>query len=298
MSFTSKQLQMTLQNLDDNPDTWGDVLNQSGIELIEDAVAGQAEVVLSSPADYTMDTTIGGDATDHYRKMIINVTGSPGGATNILVPDDTSLGAGAGAATGIYLAFDGSTGGSAITLKTVNGTGVVLVSDSAVWCYCDGTNIVAIEVENAVNATNATTATDSTQLGGVVAASYAQLDVQNTWTKGQAVARAAALTDVGNIITPDISESNSFYAVWAGNYQLAAPDGSPQNGQQYSIAIQQAAAGGPFTISYAASTYIWEGGSAPVLSVGASEIDYLGFEYCTNLVGGARWIGSIIKGLS
>jgi hypothetical protein len=69
------------------------------------------------------------------------------------------------------------------------------------------------------------------------------------------------------------------------------------NGSQFSIVIEQDT-GGPHTITFASSTYLFENGTPPILSVGAGDIDLLGFEYVTNITGGGRWIGSILKGVS
>jgi hypothetical protein len=288
MSTTSPFLQLVLQALDENPDTWGEVLNVSALELLEDAIAGTAAVPLISAADYTLDDTVGGPSeTDSSRFMILNVTGSPGGATNIICPTRSK----------VYLAANNTSDASSIVVKTAAGTGITVSPATAIWVYCDGTNVLAASVDNAQTATTATTATDSTQLGGVAAAGYGKLSTQQTWTAGQAVERVVLTASVGNI-TPDVSASDSFYALWDGNYQLAAPIGSPVNGQRFSIIAQQDNPATPNTISFAASTYIFEGGTLPTLSTGNSAVDYLAFEYCTDLVGGARWVGSIMKGLA
>ncbi len=293
MSHTSQQLQITLQDLDDNPDNWGDILNISTIELLEDAVAGQAEAILLSAADYTLDTTAGGDTADHYRKMIINITGTPGGATNILAPDDTSLGV---TSTNIYLVSDNTTGGDTITFKTVNGTGIVLTAGEATWCYCDGTNIVGARAVTSGNSDTTTLATDSLSLGGTLAAEFARRDIQQQYIGGQSTARVT-LTDTANVITPTLASSDTFYALWAGNYELAAPTGA-SDGATFSLVIEQATSGTPpYTISFPISTFIFPLGITPTLSIGTSAVDYMSFERVTLGALGARWIGAIVKDL-
>jgi hypothetical protein len=82
---------------------------------------------------------------------------------------------------------------------------------------------------------------------------------------------------------------------------LQAPTNAT-NGQQFTLAIQQGA-GGPHTISFQTSTFVGVGGSAPVLSTVAGDLDYLGFEYIAPAGGlaapfsGNRWIVSVLKGL-
>jgi len=292
MSHTSQQLQITLQDLDDNPDSWGDILNTSTIELLEDAIAGMSSVVLSSPADYTMTSTAGGDNADNYRKMIVNITGTPTGNTNVLVPDDTSLGV---SATKLYLVYEDTTGGDEITFKTVNGTGVLLTNGRATWCYCDGTNIVAVSTAAAGNSDTTTLATDSLALGGIDAALYAQLAIQQQYTGGQSTTRVT-LTDDANVITPDLADSDTFYALWAGNYTLAAPL-NPTDGATFSLVAEQATTGSPpYTIAFAINTFIFPNGVTPSLSVGSSAVDYFAFERVTLDNLGARWLASAVKG--
>jgi hypothetical protein len=295
MAFFSDYLAMTLQELDDNENTWGEILNDSTLKLIEEAfVAGS--VVLTGPT-YTLNTSQGLSNADHYRWGILKITGNPGAAANINLPVDIKNGL---FVQKYWLVFDNTTGGHQITFKTSTGTGVNLVQGRATFCWCDGTNILESSVNNAVNADNATlaaTATNATQLGGVAAAGYGQLDVRNTWTAGQVVQRYVLTESVGTV-TPDLNESNSFYCLWGGNWQLAAPTGSPVNGEQFSICIEQDT-GGNHTISYPVNTYIWEGGNAGALSTAFQQVDYLAFEYCSDITGtGGKWIASILNNLS
>ena len=286
MSTTSPLLQLTLQDLDENPDIWGTVLNVSAVQLLEDAIAGAADCTLLSAADFTLDDTAGWPSeSDSSRYMVLDVTGTPGGTTNIIVPTRSK----------VYLAANSSD--HSIVVKTAAGTGPTIVAGIAVWVYCDGTNVLDTSVLQAQDSLTAATATDSTQLGGVAAALYAQLAVSQAWTAGQWVERAAALTPATGQITPDLTDSDSFYALWDGNYQLMAPSGSAQDGQRFSLVVQQDNPAGPNTITFAAGVYIFEGGTAPGLSTGNSAVDYLAFEYCDQLVGGGKWIGSILKGL-
>lgn len=292
MSHTSQQLQLTLQDLDDNPDSWGDILNVSTLELLEDAVAGMSAVVLTSTADYTMTSTAGGDTADNYRKMIVNITGTPTGAASVLVPDDTSLGV---SSTKVYLVYNGTTGGDIITFKTVNGTGIALTANVATWCYCDGTNIVAANTGTSDNSATSTLATDSLALGGVDAALYAQLALQQQYTGGQSTTRVT-LTDDANVITPDLADSDTFYALWAGNYTLAAPL-NPTDGATFSLVVEQATSGTPpYTIQFAINTFVFPNAVTPSLSVGTSAVDYFAFERVTLGALGARWLASAVKG--
>ncbi len=285
MSTVSPFIKMALQILDENPDTWGNVLNVSALELLEDAICGTATAdVTSASVALNQDQFIDNDP--HYRMMIINITGSPGVARDVTCP----------AISKVYLVVNSTSGGQTITFRTTSGTGFIVPAGDAVWCYCDGTNIVTTTAFSAASATTATTAGDATNLGGFPAADYARLAQQQTFTAGQAVARTL-LIQSGGVVTPTINTSNSFYAVWDGNYQLAAPTGSPANGQTFTLVIQQGSST-QGTISFPANTYIWENEQEPTLSTGANDVDYFGFEYCTNIIGtGGKWIGGVIKNI-
>lgn len=288
MSTTSPLLRLTKQDLDENPDTWGTVLNVSALQLLEDAIAGTAAVTLIDTSDYTLDATAGGpSAADSARYMIIDVVGSPGGSTNIVVPTVSKL----------YLAANNTGDSSDIVVKTAAGTGATIPAGTAYFVYCDGTDVLATDAGNAATATTATTATNATQLGGIAAASYARLNLAQNFTQGQNTTRVALTLDGGNV-NVDCSDSNAFYHLTTAAFNLTAPTNAT-NGQQFSLIVEQGT-GAPHAISFQASTFMFAGGVAPVLSTTFGAIDYLAFEYVTGLsdLGGNRWVGSIIKDVS
>jgi uncharacterized cupredoxin-like copper-binding protein len=281
MSTTSPLLRLTLQALDENQDTWGNVLNVSALQLLEDGIAGAAAVVLASAADYTLqDDTGGPSSSDGARYAILDVSGSPGGTTNIIVPTRSK----------IYLLNNQSD--ESVVPKTVAGTGPTIIAGEAQWVFCDGTDVLAASAATAVTAGTATLAADSTLLGGTAASAYAQKAQAQTFTKGQVIQRVA-VTTTANVLTLDCSLGNTFYLLTTENFTMAAPTNAT-NGQTITLAIEQGG-GGPHTIGFTASTFQFAGGTAPVLSTIAAQADYLAFEYVTNLSGGARWWGSQLK---
>jgi len=288
MSTTSPLLKLTLQVLDENPDTWGDIVNVSALQLLEDGIAGTAVVSLTAATDYTLDDTAGGPTeTDGARYMILDVAGTPGGATNIIVPTRSK----------IYIAANNTTDASDIVIKTVAGTGQTIPNGTAHWVYCDGTDVVAVSVLNAVTADSATSATNSNQLGGVDSTEHALKGVAQTFTKGQVVSREAVVLDVSDLDI-DCSLSNAFYHLTTATFNLTAPTNAT-TGQQFSLFVEQGS-GAPHGITFQAGTFMFEGGTAPVLSTTFGAIDYMAFEYVTGLsdLGGNRWVGSIIKDVS
>lgn len=286
MSTESLYLKILLQVLNENPDIWGTVLNVSGLQVLEDAIAGTAEVGVTS-SDQTLNDIAGGPSetgpspVPNMRFMIMNITGSPGQARTVTVP----------ARSKVYLVANSTTGGEVITFLAAGGTGVTIPAGEAQWVWCDGTDILAASAATATVAASATLADDSTLLIGVAGADFAQKALANTFTAGQVTTRVA-LTGSGTI-TVDLALSNSFYLLMDQGQNLAPPS-NPTNGAMFSIVVQQDS-GGPHVLSYQANTFIWAGGS-PTLSLSFEDIDYLAFEYVTdNSIN--RWIGSIIKNL-
>jgi hypothetical protein len=291
MSIISDPLAITLQELDDNPDTWGDILNSGTIQLLESAFMTTTIDVTAS--DATLDDTQGGDALSHYRYGIINVTGTSLASTrNVNLPVDlkNSVFIQKG-----WLVINSTTGGQNIVFKTSSGAGVTIPPGNAYNCYCDGTDIVAANVLNASTADLATLATDSNALGTFAAALYARLAQANSWTAGQVTTRTT-VSSAGGFLTINCANSNAFFMTTSESFTINAPTNAT-NGQTFSLAIQQGG-GGPHTIGFAASTFAFAGASAPVLSTTAGDLDYLAFEYVTGLAApfsGSRWVGSVLK---
>lgn len=285
MSSFSPFILMTLQDLDENPDIWGSILNTSALELLEDAIAGTANVGVTG-GNVTLETDPGQDNNPHYRMMILNVTGSPGQARDVIAP----------ATSQVYLCANNVDAGHDITLKVAGQTGVTIPNGSAYWCYSNGTDIVAAGVELAGNATLATTATNATQLGGIAAAGYGPLATANTWTQGQVTERETVTSSLGNLQI-NCADTNAFFIRTTESFNLQAPTNAT-NGQIFTLVVQQGV-GGNHTISFQSSTFLFAGGIAPTLSTAEDEVDYLAFEYVTGLTTlGSRWIGSIIKGVA
>jgi hypothetical protein len=273
---------MTLQALDENPDTWGTVLNASALQLLEDSIAGTADQDITVSQDYTLDDTAGGptDAAG-ARYMILDLHGSPGGARNVIVPTRSK----------VYLVANTSDGD--VTVKTVAGSGPVIIAGEGQWVFCDGTDVQAASAATAVTAANATLAANSILLNGVADTEYAQKGIAQTFTKGQVAQRVELLIDTGNV-NIDCADSNAFYHLTTAAFNLTAP-ANATTGQQFSLFVEQGT-GAPHAITFGSSAFMAAGG-APVLSTAFGNIDYLGFEYVTGLndIGGARWLVSIIK---
>jgi hypothetical protein len=298
MSDKSPLIQQLLQILDENPDTWGTVLNVSGLRLLEDAIAGQCNINVTS-GNQTLPDTEGGPSSDfHARYMILNITGSPGTARTVTIPTAVvppeNL-----PRTKLYLAYNNTGDSSSVTVQADGGAGVAIPPGEAHWVWCDGTDILEARVKTAAAADLATTATSADQLIGVAGANYARKDVAQMFTAGQGVTATQVFVTGGGPydLELDMAVGNTFWHQTTQNFTLQAP-GSATIGQSFSLLCKQAASGGPHVISFPSNTFIAKGGSF-TLSTAANAIDYIAGEYITvpgNAgIFGDRWIISIIK---
>lgn len=109
--------------------TWGTQVNTGLTALVDTSIAGTATITMTA-ADYTLSTANG--ATDEARAMVLNLTGTPGAARNVICP----------AVSKVYIVYNNTTGGFAQTVKTSSGSGVSVPNGSTAFLRCNGTDVV------------------------------------------------------------------------------------------------------------------------------------------------------------
>lgn len=117
-----------------------------------------------------------------------------------------------------------------------------------------------------------------------------QLAVAQAWTAAQYVT-PSALTDGANIAV-NAALSNNFTVVLAGNRTLDNPT-NPASGQVINIRIRQDGTGSR-TLAYG-SAYWFPGGTDPVLSTGANDVDLMSCQYDATL---SAWLCNMSKDFS
>lgn len=110
--------------------TWGDVVNDSITQLVEDSVAGTATASVAS-GDWTLTTT-GSGAANQARCAILIPTGSPGTTRNIIAPSSSKA----------YIVDNQSD--SDVVLKGSATTGVSIAAGSKALCAWNGTDFVQV----------------------------------------------------------------------------------------------------------------------------------------------------------
>jgi hypothetical protein len=127
-SYTSS-LRLIQPTTGEYPGTWGTQVNTGITALVDNAVAGTANIAVGS-TDYTLSTANG--ATDEARSAVLNLTAGAGvGARNIICP----------ALSKLYVVYNNT--GFTQTIKTLAQVGGVAVpTGKTVQARCDGTNVV------------------------------------------------------------------------------------------------------------------------------------------------------------
>ena len=284
-TYTSS-LRLTKQGDGDNPNSWGVVLNDGVISLVDDAIAGYTTVSLGSTATVTLSAIDG--AGDVPRSAFLELKGSVGGANNtisMIIPAQSKS----------YVINNkvsaNTTASDVVKLKTASGDGHTIPFGSIGLVICDGTSVFATNTRGEGFGTAASadigTGTDNVPNVSIADARYVRSSVtSNATVRGDLVVEAGSLkvatsaraynpittlTDAASIAV-DFALGNNFLVTIGGNRTLAAPTNAVagQTGQIY--VIQDST--GSRTLSYN-SVYQFVSGAAPTLSTGASDVDIL-----------------------
>ena len=128
-SSYSTRLRLELPATGEQAGTWGATTNLTLGTLLEDAIAGWSNITIGA-GDYTLSTANG--SADEARRAVLNATGSPTGARNVIIPTQQK----------IYTVINAC--GQALTIKTAGGTGAVVPAGVTQILICDGTNVQAV----------------------------------------------------------------------------------------------------------------------------------------------------------
>lgn len=135
VSTYSPRLRLTLQGDNDNPNTWGDIVNLQVTDLIEEAIAGVAIINCTGVADIDLSASVVNGGTDPARHAVLELTGAVGADINLILPSVEK----------IYLIRTDFTGGFTIHVKPIGGvTPVDFQTGQSAAVYTKGTNIYEI----------------------------------------------------------------------------------------------------------------------------------------------------------
>jgi len=127
---TSASLKLTVQATGENSGTWGQITN-TNLLIVEQAIGGFEAVAITTGA--TLVFTNG--AISNGKNAVLKLTGTIGGAVNVVIPDSIEK---------TFVVDNATTGAHAVTFKTSSGTGVTWAAadKGTKMVYSDGTNVV------------------------------------------------------------------------------------------------------------------------------------------------------------
>ena len=128
MASSYSDLKIELIGTGEQSGSWGTTTNTNLGTAIEEAIAESVDVPFSS-GTVTLTLT-NSNASQSARHLRLNLTGTSGGAQNLVVPTIEKP----------YLVNNGTA--DTITVKTSSGSGIGVPSGKTMWVYADGTNVV------------------------------------------------------------------------------------------------------------------------------------------------------------
>jgi hypothetical protein len=131
MASTYSNLGIELIGTGDQSGTWGTTTNTNLGTALEEAIVGTVNQAVTA-VDLTLPWSTASNATQVARHLRLNLTGSSGGASNLIVP---TLASGKN-----YIIKNSSD--TAITVKTAAGTGILVPAGESRSLYQDGTDVV------------------------------------------------------------------------------------------------------------------------------------------------------------
>ena len=290
-SYTSR-IRLTKQGDGDNPNTWGTVLNDQVIDIIDDAIASYTTVSIGSAATVTLTENQG--ATDEARSAILHFKGSVGGSHNtisLIIPAKSKQYV-------INNAVSANTTASDIVkMKTASGDGYNIPLGSVGLIVCDGTSVkptnakgfslgTAASADIGVCATNVpdtsladirylrvSTSQNASLIGSkfIIGASASTPVNFVVGSNARTYSPIVTVTDAA-CISVNMALGNNFLVTLAGNRTLKKPVNCTV-GQGGNIYLVQDGTGSR-TLSY---NTVWQfvSASVPTLSTGAADVDML-----------------------
>ena len=276
MSTFTSRIRLEKQADGANPNSWGLILNQNVIDLVDDAIAAYTTVTVSA-ADVTLTTENG--ASDQARSAFIELTGTLTSSHDIILPAQSKS----------YFIRNKSVPSptsNTITIKTLAGSGATVGTSANGFFICDG---VSVHQTNAVGlglgtAANLDFGTGDANLVPVSTADvrYVRASVSSTIPsaktftsavtfEGPGIVPVTSLTDAASIAI-DMGLGNNFAITLAGNRTLSAPTNVTPGQTGYIYVVQDGT--GSRTLAFN-SAYIFVSGTAPTMSTGANAIDLL-----------------------
>ena len=270
MSTFTSRIRLEKQEDGANPNSWGLILNQNVIDLVDDAIAAYTTVTVSA-ADVTLTTQNG--ESDQARSAFIELTGTLTSSHDIILPAQSKS----------YFIRNKSVPSptsNTITIKTLAGSGATIPTSVNGFFICDGVsvhqpNAVGLGLGTAANLNFGTADANlipvsAADIRFVTASVASSITAAKTFT-APVIGNVTSLTDAASIAI-DMGVGNNFAFTLAGNRTLEAPTNATP-GQTGYIYITQDGTGSR-TLAFN-NAYIFVNGTAPTISTAAGAKDLL-----------------------
>ena len=286
-STYTTNLRLTKQADGENPNSWGEILNEQVISLVDQAVAGYTSISVGTTATVTLTNNQG--SGDQSRSAILEFKGSVGGShsnIDVLIPNNSK----------VYIVKNSvsyTSADNSIVLKVAGNTGVTIPSGTMALYVTNGVTTQAVEkttfssltvtgaarFDSTVTVSGAVDLKTNVSVGGTAVVGGAAQFASTVTVSGKgkfmtgALTPIVTLTDAASVAT-DLNTGNVFYVTLGGNRTLAAPTETTTNiGAVGQIFIQQDGTGSR-TLSYN-TVFQFPGASVPTLSTSANAVDTL-----------------------
>jgi hypothetical protein len=259
-------LRLELQADGENDGTWGQILNDNVIALIDDAIGGTASI---STTGGTTTLTTNDGAADQARNKMLDISGSLGSNAIIEVP----------ALSKTYLVRNNTSGSFTVEILVngqTAGAGVIVAQGQAEWVYCDGTDILPTNHVTGPNSTsdNALARFDGTTGRAVQGSNWLledddELNAQDKPAYNTPL-RLNGVGSTSNTVTVDLSS----YSIveFEPTADLTVDITNPSSNGR-STALVKITGGGDHALTFQVDsgngTFYWENGSAPSFSTGS-----------------------------
>jgi len=226
MSSTySTNLAIELMGAGDQAGNWGSTTNTNLGTLIEQAISGYQTQAVATGTDTTI--TIPNGATGVARNMFLELTGTGGASTNLLVPANKKL----------YFIYNNTSSGQ-VTVKVSGQTGVSVPNGAKVLLVSNGTDII-----------NATNYMATLTLGTPLA--VAQGGTGGTTSTGSG---AVVLATSPTLVTPALGTPSALVATNASGTAVSLSAGSLTTGATAGTAFTVTQSGTKLNFAYGGTT--------------------------------------------
>ena len=280
-STYTTNIRLTKQGDGDNPNSWGLILNNEVIDLVDSAIAAYTTISCSS-ADITLTESNG--AADQSRSAMLEFVGTVSSNINIIVPTKSKF----------YIVNDQTVrqSSSSITVKTASGSGATVDASAAGIFFSDAVSVYSMndrlnlsgvaEISSSNTFTNTNTFTSAVgfatsvsitqaHLPQVVAASVSVATINKATFIKQVAGTPVTLTDAASIAV-DFSTGTNFVVSLGGNRTLENPSNAVAGQTGHIYVIQDGT--GSRTLAFG-DAYNFVGGTAPTMSTSVNSVDLL-----------------------